>query len=95
MSYDPSACIPSSTQELLNRGFITYPNPSKDHLNLFVDATTISSYQITDYLGRIIVSKEINNQKIVKVNVSKLKIGLYSVNVVTPLGKAQKTIMIK
>jgi hypothetical protein len=27
--------------------------------------------------------------------VSKLKIGLYSVNVVTPLGKAQKTIMIK
>ena len=95
MSYDPSACIPSSTQELLNRGFITYPNPSKDHLNLFVDATTISSYQITDYLGRIIISKEINNQKIVKVNVSKLKIGLYSVNVVTPLGKAQKTIMIK
>ena len=95
MSYDPSACIPSSTQELLNRGFITYPNPSKDHLSLFVDATTISSYQITDYLGRIIVSEEINNQKIVKVNVSKLKIGLYSVNVVTPLGKAQKTIMIK
>ena len=95
MSYDPSACIPSSTQELLNRGFITYPNPSKNHLNLFVDATTISSYQITDYLGRIIVSEEINNQKIVKVNVSKLKIGLYSVNVVTPLGKAQKTIMIK
>ena len=95
MSYDPSACIPSSTQELLNRGFITYPNPSKDHLSLFVDATTISSYQITDYLGRIIVSNEINNQKIVKVNVSKLKIGLYSVNVVTPLGKAQKTIMIK
>ena len=95
MSYDPSACIPSSTQELLNKGFITYPNPSKDHLNLFVDATTISSYQITDYLGRIIVSEEINNQKIVKVNVSKLKIGLYSVNVVTPLGKVQKTIMIK
>ena len=48
-----------------------------------------------DYLGRIIVSEEINNQKIVKVNVSKLKIGLYSVNVLTPLGKAQKTIMIK
>ena len=95
MSYDPSACIPSSTQELLNTGFMTYPNPSKDHLNLFVDATTISSYQITDYLGRIIVSEEINNQKIVKVNVSKLKIGLYSVNVLTPLGKAQKTIMIK
>ncbi len=95
MSYDPSACTPSSTQELLNTGFMTYPNPSKDHLNLFVDATTISSYQITDYLGRVVVSEEINNQKIVKVNVSKLNIGLYSVNVVTPLGKAQKTIMIK
>ena len=95
MSYDPSACTPSSTQELLNTGFMTYPNPSKDHLNLFVDATTISSYQITDYLGRVVVSEEINNQKIVKVNVSKLNIGLYSVNVVTPLGKSQKTIMIK
>ena len=95
MSYDPSACTPSSTQELLNTGFMTYPNPSKDHLNLFVDATTISSYQITDYLGRVVVSEEINNQKIVKVNVSKLNIGLYSVNVATPMGKAQKTIMIK
>jgi len=95
MSYDPSACTLSSTQEFLKRGFITYPNPSKDQLNLHVDATTISSYQITDYLGRIILSEDINNQTIVKVNVSKLMIGLYSVNVLTPFGEFQKTIMIK
>ena len=95
MSYDPSACIPSSNQELLNLGFVTYPNPCIDQLNIYVDATTISSYQIIDNLGNIVLSNDVNNKKTVKVNTSKLSSGLYSVNVVTPIGKVQKNIIIK
>ena len=95
MSYDPSACIPSSNQELLNLGFVTYPNPCIDQLNIYVDATTISSYQIIDNLGNIVLSNDVNNKKTVKVNTSKLSSGLYSVNVVTPIGKVQKNIIIQ
>ncbi|NBU90425.1 MAG: hypothetical protein EBS12_03110, partial [Flavobacteriia bacterium] len=50
MTYEPLACE-ASINELLNNGFITYPNPSKDEINLHVDATTISSYQIIDFQG--------------------------------------------
>ena len=95
MSYDPTACIPSSNQELLNLGFVTYPNPCIDQLNIYVDATTISSYQIIDNLGNIVLSNDVNNKKTVKVNTSKLSSGLYSVNVVTPIGKVQKNIIIQ
>ena len=95
MSYDPSACTPSSNQEFLNLGFIIYPNPCTDQLNMYVDATTISSYQIIDNLGNIVLSKDVNSLTIVKLNVSKLNSGIYSVNVVTPSGRAQKTIVIQ
>jgi hypothetical protein len=95
MSYDPLACLPSSTQEKLNKGFITYPNPCKDQLNLHVDATTISSYKIIDYLGRVILDEDINNKTLVKVNMAKIMSGAYLVKVITPFGEAKRTIIIE
>jgi hypothetical protein len=95
MTYDALACIPSSIEELLNKGFIIYPNPASEKLNLHVDATTISSYQIIDFLGRVVLSEDVANHTLVKVNVSKLTSGVYSVKVVTPFGKAQQTVIIE
>ena len=95
MTYDPSACEPSSIEELLNKGFITYPNPAKEKLNLHVDATTISSYQIIDYLGRIVLSEDVNNLNLVKANISTLNSGAYLVKVDTPFGTAQRSIVIE
>ncbi|MEC9209006.1 MAG: endonuclease [Bacteroidota bacterium] len=95
MSYDPSACVVSSIEELLNKGFVTYPNPCEEELNLHVDATTISSYQITDCLGRVVLSDNINNRRLVKVDMSKITTGAYLVKVVTPFGEAQKIIMVE
>ena len=55
MTYDALACESSvSLQEELQKGFITYPNPCRNELNLHVNSTTISSYQIIDYLGRVV-----------------------------------------
>ena len=95
MTYDLSACEPSSIEELLNKGFITYPNPAKEKLNLHVDATTISSYQIIDYLGRIVLSEDVNNLKLVKANISSLNSGAYLVKVDTPFGTTQRLIVIE
>ena len=95
MSYDPSACIPSSIEELLDKQFFTYPNPCTEILNLHVDATTISSYQITDNLGRVVLSADISNQPLVKVDLSSVNAGSYSVKVVTPFGEASSIIVVE
>ena len=94
MTYEPLACE-ASINELLNNGFITYPNPSKDEINLHVDATTISSYQIIDFQGRVVLSADVNNLSLVKANISKLNAGTYLVKVVTPFGTAQRSIVIE
>ena len=94
MTYEPLACE-ASINELLNNGFITYPNPSKDEINLHVDATTISSYQIIDFQGRVVLSANVNNLALVKANISKLNAGTYLVKVVTPFGTAQRSIVIE
>jgi len=95
MSYDPLACEVSSTSNQLNNKFITYPNPSVDILNLHVDGAKIVSYNIVDYLGRIVLSNLVNNKLLVKVDISILKAGLYNVNVETSLGKAQQTFVVQ
>ena len=95
MTYDALACMPSSVEELLNKGFIIYPNPASDNLNLHVDATTISSYQIIDFLGRVVLSSDVNNLKLVKANISSLNSGAYLVKVQTPFGTAQQSIVIE
>jgi hypothetical protein len=95
MTYDASACVPSSVEELLNKGFIIYPNPASEKLNLHVDATTISSYQIIDFLGRVVLSSDVNNLKLVKANISSLKSGAYLVKVQTPFGAAQRSIVVE
>jgi endonuclease I len=94
MTYEPLACE-ASINELLNNGFITYPNPSKDEINLHVDATTISSYQIIDFQGRVVLSSDVNNLALVKANISKLNAGTYLVKVETPFGTAQRSIVIE
>ena len=94
MTYEPLACE-ASINELLNNGFITYPNPSKDEINLHVDATTISSYQIIDFQGRVVLSADVNNLALVKANISKLNAGTYLVKVVTPFGTAQRSIVVE
>ena len=94
MTYEPLACE-ASINELLNNGFISYPNPSKDEINLHVDATTISSYQIIDFQGRVVLSADVNNLALVKANISKLNAGTYLVKVVTPFGTAQRSIVVE
>ncbi len=96
MTYDALACESSvSLQEQLQKGFITYPNPCRNELNLHVNSTTISSYQIIDYLGRVVLSDDVKNRILVKINTSALKNGLYVVKARTPYGETQKTIVIE
>jgi hypothetical protein len=94
MTYEPNGCT-ASVEEMLNHGFIVYPNPAKNELNLHVDATTISSYEIVDVQGRVVLSSEVNNQILVKLNIASLKAGTYIVKALTPYGVATRSIVIE
>ena len=94
MTYEPNGCT-ASVEEMLNDGFIVYPNPAKNELNLHVDATTISSYEIVDVQGRVVLSSEVNNQILVKLNIASLKAGTYIVKALTPYGVATRSIVIE
>ena len=94
MTYEPNGCT-ASVEEMLNHGFIAYPNPAKNELNLHVDATTISSYEIVDVQGRVVLSSDVNNLVLVKLNIASLKAGTYIVKALTPYGVATRSIVIE
>lgn len=94
MTYESLGCM-AAIEEILNAGFIVYPNPSKNELTLHVDATSISSYEIIDIQGRVVLSAENLNLIGVKVNTSNLKSGAYIVKAITPYGVAQKSLIIE
>jgi hypothetical protein len=94
MTYEPLGCI-AAIEEILNAGFIVYPNPAKNELTLHVDATSITSYEIIDIQGRVVLSAEYLNLIGVKVNTSNLKSGAYIVKAITPYGVAQKSLIIE
>jgi hypothetical protein len=94
MTYEALGCV-ASIEEALNAGFIVYPNPAKNELSLHVDATTISAYEIFDMQGRKILSADVENLILVKLNIASLQSGSYVVKATTPYGVAQRSLVIE
>jgi hypothetical protein len=94
MSYETLGCT-AAVEELLSNAFIVYPNPTSDVLTLHVDATTIFGYEIVDMQGRVVLSGDVNNQVLVKLNCSELKAGSYIVHAFTPYGTAQRSLVVE
>lgn len=94
MTYEPNGCQ-ASIEEQLNTNFVVYPNPAKNELNLHVDATTISSYEIVDVQGRVVLSSDVSNLILVKLNIASLNAGTYIVKALTPYGVATRSIVIE
>ena len=67
---------------MTNGGFISiYPNPA--HEAVTVAGTGIKTINITDNTGRLIMSKEVGNNNMVKLRINALPKGLYILKVVT------------
>jgi len=94
MTYEALGCL-ASIEELLSSAFIVYPNPAKEELTLHVDATTISSVEIVDIQGRNVLNESVENQILVKLDISNLQAGTYIVKAKTPFGIAQRSLVIE
>jgi len=87
-----------STNEFENDGFVFYPNPAGDIVNIsLVGQDTISSTTVYDMLGKVILSKKSNsvsaNQTI---DISAVSSGIYFLEVITGSNvKTSKKLIVK
>jgi hypothetical protein len=87
--FDLSALL-ASDSFVLNR-FSIYPNPVSEMLNISLqDNLTLEKVNIYNTLGQLVKTEKQN-----KINVSTLSKGSYFVEVITPKGKATKTIVVE
>jgi hypothetical protein len=63
----------------------TYPNPTKDFINIEFDKTLTGENEISiiDITGRTIVKETFSGQKIIRINLSSITKGIYIVKVIT------------
>lgn len=92
MSYETLGCTADVEEALLN-GFILYPNPAANTLYMNVDATTITGYQIISMDGKVVKSASDINEILIELDIKDLETGSYLVQVRTPYGETQKTIV--
>lgn len=60
-----------------------YPNPVKDYLNIMPDKNMIiSSVEIYNSVGQLIIKENISRSELIKINVSGLNNGIYIINVI-------------
>jgi hypothetical protein len=72
--------------------FELYPNPSGDFVNLKSNLSLIGSkYEIIDNAGRIVLSGVLQNDN-QSIDVSKLSLGIYNLNVIGSLSKTMKLV---
>ena len=76
----PGNCPNVGINELKKPYVVTYPNPSSDIINLYVESL-IDKIEIFDNLGRLIFNQKHINGKSLRINSSNMK-GFYRLKIV-------------
>ena len=90
-----SVCVGISESSLFNQSIGLYPNPASEKINIEVANVTSYNYQITDLLGKVIVSDAIHNKEKATVDVSNINKGIYFLIIESNGQKATKKIIVE
>ena len=86
----------ASATSFENSGFSLYPNPSKNSITISsTEASFAKQIQIFDVSGKLLISKEVSQNKRNTIDTTSLSIGVYIVNVTTTDGKNYSSKLIK
>ncbi len=86
----------ASATSFENSGFSLYPNPSKNSITISsTEASFAKQIQIFDVSGKLLISKEVSQNKRNTIDVTSLSNGVYIVNVTTTDGKNYSSKLIK
>lgn len=97
MVYNNDACNPSLSVNKIekdSKSLSIYPNPSSEKVTVSVSGTEITSYVVTDLLGRVITEKIGLNNKNVVLDVEKFNNGSYILIANTKLGSTKSTFVV-
>ena len=70
-----------------------YPNPTTDTLNVKLQQKIISTFQLTDLNGKIILQGQLN-EIVNKIDISNQNAGIYALTIINPIDKQRETIKI-
>ncbi|MFT5859034.1 MAG: hypothetical protein ACI865_001130 [Flavobacteriaceae bacterium] len=95
LSHVPTGCIVDLNENYLNSNTVVFPVPSAGVVYVQVNGTEITSYNVYDLQGRLMVSAPEVSLKVLKLDKKTLGSGTFIINVQTPLGEVQRKMIIQ
>ncbi len=92
--YESLGCL-ASIEELTQENMVVFPVPSNDMVYIQINGQEITSYEIVDMNGRVVMSEANLNAGTVELNSNLLESGNYIVHVTTERGSAQKKLIVQ
>lgn len=95
MNYNADGCVLGLGDQLSSDNVSVFPVPATNVVNIVVDDTQITRYELLDLQGRTVLSKGTDNAKTVSVSVENLVTGTYFLKINTPKGEAIQKVIIQ
>lgn len=95
LKHTGNVCSSVGIDEMLDNNFVVFPVPSNDKVYLQVNGTEITSYEVIDLQGRVVSLEKDVQLPVVILDGKAMKSGTYMVSVYTPLGSAQRKMIIR
>lgn len=95
MNYNSSACLLGVKEVVSPSDLTVFPIPATDKLNININDTQISNYDLIDVQGRTVVSQNDVNAVSSTIDVKNVVPGTYLLRVTTPKGGVTQKVVIK
>lgn len=95
MTYDNDLCENLGLLEIMENNFSVFPIPAKHEIYAQINGLNISSFKLTNTIGKILMEESNLNAPVLKINSTKISKGTYILSVSTEKGSLEKKIIIE
>ena len=95
MTYDNDLCENLGLLEIMENNFSVFPIPAKHEIYAQINGLNISSFKLTNTIGKILMEESNLNAPVLKINSTNISKGTYILSVSTEKGSLEKKIIIE
>lgn len=95
MTYDNDLCENLGLLEIMENNFSVFPIPAKHEIYAQINGLNISSFKLTNTIGKIFMEESNLNAPVLKINSANISKGTYILSVSTEKGSLEKKIIIE
>lgn len=95
MTYDNDLCENLGLLEIMENNFSVFPIPAKHEIYAQINGLNISSFKLTNTIGKILMEESNLNAPVLKINSANISKGTYILSVSTEKGSLEKKIIIE